>query len=195
MARPGWTGLPQERSSIGRAPVSKTGGCEFDSRRSCLIPFVSPDSERASVSREIASNTPQPLSANLLRASVYKPSQGRVVRQLTALAIWLIVAMGCYRLSLFLRGGVSDSLWIHSAIPATLLAAGLWFGFRVVNWPRFADFLISVEAEMGKVTWPSKSELIRASVVVILTIVILAISLFLFDVVWQWFFKLIGVAS
>ncbi len=25
----------QERSSIGRAPVSKTGGCEFDSRRSC----------------------------------------------------------------------------------------------------------------------------------------------------------------
>lgn len=147
------------------------------------------------MSREIASNTPQPLSANLLRASVYKPSQGRVVRQLTALAIWLIVAMGCYRLSLFLRGGVSDSLWIHSAIPATLLAAGLWFGFRVVNWPRFADFLISVEAEMGKVTWPSKSELIRASVVVILTIVILAISLFLFDVVWQWFFKLIGVAS
>jgi len=76
-----------------------------------------------------------------------------------------------------------------------MLAAGLWFGFRVVNWPRFADFLISVEAEMGKVTWPSKSELIRASVVVIVTIVILAISLFMFDVVWQWLFKLIGVAS
>lgn len=147
------------------------------------------------MSREIASNTPQPLSANLLRASVYKPSQGRIVRQLTALAIWLIVAMGCYRFSLFLRGGISDNPWIHSAVPAGLLAAGLWFGFRVVNWPRFADFLISVEAEMGKVTWPSKSELIRASVVVILTIVILAIALFLFDIVWQWFFKLIGVAS
>ena len=26
---------PQGRSSIGRAPVSKTGGCEFDSRRPC----------------------------------------------------------------------------------------------------------------------------------------------------------------
>jgi len=147
------------------------------------------------VSREIASNSPQPLSANLLTASVYKPSQGRIVRQLTALAIWLIVALGCYRLGLFLRGGVSDNVWIHTAIPGVMLAAGLWFGFRVVNWPRFADFLISVEAEMGKVTWPSKSELIRASVVVIVTIVILAISLFMFDVVWQWLFKLIGVAS
>jgi len=29
--------IPQERSSIGRAPVSKTGGCEFDSRRSCCF--------------------------------------------------------------------------------------------------------------------------------------------------------------
>ena len=28
--------LPQGRSSIGRAPVSKTGGCEFDSRRPCI---------------------------------------------------------------------------------------------------------------------------------------------------------------
>jgi preprotein translocase subunit SecE len=151
--------------------------------------------ERASVSREIASNTPQPLTANLFRASVYKASQGRIVRQLTALAIWMIVAMGCYRLSIFLRGGVSDSPWVHTAVPMGLLAAGLWFGFRLVNWPRFADFLISVEAEMAKVTWPSKGELIRASVVVIMTLVILALALFMFDVIWQYLFSLLGIAS
>ncbi len=64
-------------------------------------------------------------------------------------------------------------------IPALALIAGAWFGFRVVNWPRFADFLIAVEAEMNKVTWPSKDELIRAAIVVIFTIFFLAIALFL----------------
>ena len=32
----------EERSSIGRAPVSKTGGCEFDSLRSCFVSGCSP---------------------------------------------------------------------------------------------------------------------------------------------------------
>jgi preprotein translocase subunit SecE len=80
-------------------------------------------------------------------------------------------------------------------IPAVLLAAGLWFGYRVVNWPRFADFLIAVEAEMNKVTWPGKDELIRASIVVMFTIFFLAVSLFAFDIIWLQFFSFIGVTS
>jgi preprotein translocase subunit SecE len=148
------------------------------------------------VSREIATTNSQPLAANLFQASVYKPSQGRVVRQVTALAIWVVVALGCYRLSIALRGMFSPSnAWMESAIPLVLFFAGAWIGFRLVNWPRFADFLIAVEAEMAKVSWPAKPELIRASIVVIVTILILAITLFLFDVVWQWFFSFIGVTS
>ncbi len=80
-------------------------------------------------------------------------------------------------------------------IPAVVLIAGLWFGYRLVNWPRFADFLIAVEAEMNKVTWPSKDELIRASIVVMFTIFFLAMALFLFDIIWQVFFDFIGVTS
>lgn len=147
------------------------------------------------MSREIATTNTKPLTAYLFQASVYKPSQGRIVRQLTALAIWVIFALGCYRLSILLRGAMPNAAWAESGIPALLFAGGLWFGFRLVNWPRFADFLISVEAEMAKVTWPGKPELIRASIVVIVTILILAITLFLFDIVWQWFFKLIGVTN
>jgi len=147
------------------------------------------------VSREIATTNTQPLTAYLFQASVYKPSQGRIVRQLTALAIWVIVSLGCYRLSILMRGSMPSAPWAEAGIPALLFASGLWFGFRLVNWPRFGDFLISVEAEMAKVTWPGKPELIRASIVVIVTILILAITLFLFDIVWQWFFKLIGVTS
>jgi preprotein translocase subunit SecE len=51
----------------------------------------------------------------------------------------------------------------------------------VVNIPSFADFLISVEGEMNKVSWPSRGELFRASVVVILVIFFLAFLLFAYD--------------
>ncbi len=147
------------------------------------------------MSRDIAGTNSVPLTTELFQSTVYKPNQGRIVRQLTALAIWVVVALGCWSLYGSLRGGLESGSYLIPAIPAVALMAGLWFGFRVVNWPRFADFLIAVEAEMNKVTWPSKDELIRASIVVILTIFILAISLFLFDVMWQAIFNFIGVTS
>lgn len=150
------------------------------------------------MSRDIAGSNSAALAVELLHTSVYKPNQGRIVRQLTALAVWVIVALGCWRLYGSLRGVFEVGTYmtyLTPGIPAVLLAAGLWFGFRVVNWPRFADFLIAVEAEMNKVTWPGKDELIRASIVVMFTIFFLAVALFLFDIVWQAFFDFIGVTS
>jgi preprotein translocase subunit SecE len=94
-----------------------------------------------------------------------------------------------------LRSTLDSGSYLIPGIPAVLLAAGVWFGYRVVNWPRFADFLIAVEAEMNKVTWPGKDELIRASIVVMFTIFFLAIALFAFDIVWQQFFSFIGVTG
>lgn len=130
--------------------------------------------------------------AELFHSSVYKPNQGRIVRQATALAIWVTVALGCWSLYATIRGGGGPASYV---IPVALFAAGLWFGFRIVNWPRFADFLIAVEAEMNKVTWPGREELIRASLVVIFTIFFLAMALFLFDIVWQFIFEFIGVTG
>ena len=144
------------------------------------------------MSREVAGASP-PLTTELLHGSVYKRNQGRLVRQLTCLAIWIIVALGCWRLSVFLNGSFPANQWLEFAIPAALLVVGGWVGYRLVNWPRFADFLIAVEAEMKKVSWPSRAELIRASIVVIFTIFFLAMILFLFDIIWQAIFKAVGV--
>ena len=55
---------------------------------------------------------------------------------------------------------------------------GLWASYRVVNLPAFADFLIAVEAEMNKVSWPTRPELFRASMVVLILIFALAFILF-----------------
>jgi len=66
-------------------------------------------------------------------------------------------------------------------VPFALLAGGLWASFRVVQFPPFADFLISVEGEMNKVSWPARGELLRASVVVMFVIFFLAFILFAYD--------------
>jgi preprotein translocase subunit SecE len=79
-------------------------------------------------------------------------------------------------------------------MPACLGALGMWLGYRLINWPRFADFLISVEAELNKVSWPKKTELYRASMVVIFTMALLALLLFCYDAIWQWLFDMLGVS-
>jgi len=62
-----------------------------------------------------------------------------------------------------------------------------------VNMPRFADFLIAVEAEMNKVSWPSRGELIRSSLVVIFVLFFLMGVLFGFDLFWGLVFEAIGI--
>ncbi len=147
------------------------------------------------MSREVASSqsSSTPLMSEMMSAGVYKRNQGRLVRQLSCIAVWAVVGIGCWRLYETLKG--SDNTWVELGVPAAILLAGLWVGYRLVNWPRFADFLIAVEAEMNKVSWPSKTEMIRSSIVVIFTIFFLAMTLFLFDVIWQWLFRVIGVTS
>lgn len=146
------------------------------------------------MSREIAS-TSGPLISELMKTGIYKPNQGRLVRQLTCLAIWIAFALGSWRLSVWLAGSFGSASWLEMAIPGMTLLFGAWFGFRFVNWPRFADFLIAVEAEMAKVSWPSQTELVRASIVVIFTMIFLALVLFAFDAVWQAVFQALGVTA
>lgn len=77
---------------------------------------------------------------------------------------------------------------VHTAAAPTMFAVfllGCWAAFRLIQLPVFADFLISVEAEMNKVTWPKRGELWRASMVVILTIFVLAGLLYAYDFIWS----------
>ena len=126
----------------------------------------------------------------LFQVGVYKRSQGRIARQVTFAALAISFALAAWRLSY-------HYMWISSTVAmilsAVLLVGGMWISFRVVNVPRFADFLIAVEAEMNKVSWPSKGELIRSSVVVIFVLFFLMAVLFGFDLVWGILFEAIGI--
>ena len=121
---------------------------------------------------------------------LYKRNQGRLTRQITAICIMAVVLWGAWSLSTTLLADYERP--VRQGIPLAIAAAGLWFAFRVVNFPKFADFLISVEVEMDKVSWPDKTYLIRATMVVLGVMILMAAFLAAFDVFWFGLFDFIG---
>jgi preprotein translocase subunit SecE len=127
----------------------------------------------------------------LLHVGVYKRSQGRITRQVTFAALAATIALGLLRLSLTLAG---KGMEYQFGVPLALLLVGLWISYRVVNVPAFADFLIAVEAEMNKVSWPSRTELFRATIVVLIVIFFLGFFLAGCDVIWKLFMsRVLGI--
>ncbi len=137
----------------------------------------------------------------LFQLGIYKRSQGRVARQATFAVLALFVLVAAWRLSVTAinwrlpgLGGNGEHL-LRFGLPGALGLVGIWISFRLVNIPSFADFLIAVEAEMNKVSWPTRQELIRSSIVVILLIVVMALILFGYDIFWRQLLSLLGVVQ
>lgn len=142
-------------------------------------------------------------------AKFFKPSQGRIVRQVTGVIVALVFVLAAWRTNATLLADIPDTVdlkipftnivlfpntfgsVIRVGIPALIALAGCWLAFRLVNWPPFANFLISVEAEMDKVSWASLDYLKRATAVVLVCMVVLGGYLFLCDVIWQQLFRFI----
>jgi preprotein translocase subunit SecE len=123
--------------------------------------------------------------AELFRLNLYKRSQGRFARQVTFAVLAVIVALGAWRLNVWLEGRADADRQLGYVVPLGVLVLGWWIIFRLVQLPKFADFLISVEGEMNKVTWPKQGELIRASLVVMAVIFLLAALLYFYDLIWK----------
>jgi preprotein translocase subunit SecE len=146
------------------------------------------------------------LLSDLLQPGLYKRSQGRIARQLTFAAMAIAMAVGCWRLDITMQTwawfkswarGMELTVGVFAPIVALAVFAPLiWICYRIVNIPRFADFLIAVEAEMNKVSWPSRTELIRASLVVLFVVFLMATVLFGYDLLWEWIINdLIGISG
>jgi len=127
---------------------------------------------------------------NMVQTGLYKPMQGWYARLYTALGLGLIAAAGVYRV----YGAVEDNtpLW-RLGIPGAIALVLGWFIFRVVQFPPFAEFLIATEAEMNKVSWTSKEDLYRSTMVVLTTVLLMAVFLFVVDWLWLFILRNIGV--
>lgn len=68
-----------------------------------------------------------------------------------------------------------------SALFFLLLA--LFFYWASFCHARYSEFLIETEAELRKVSWPNRDELIGSSTVVVITVIVLSVYLGLVDIV------------
>ncbi len=140
-------------------------------------------------------------------ARSYKPNQGRLVRRFTMLGVLLIVGTGVNTL---LESKAFTGHWtiripftlnllkedhrlavtllpdIRYTAPLLLIALGIWFAWRVVNYPTFADFLIATEAELNKVSWVTRKRLMQDTVVVLIFLMLFTVFLLAVDSLWGW---------
>jgi preprotein translocase SecE subunit len=128
--------------------------------------------------------------------SIYKPTQGYWTRVLTAIGGAALVLWGAQWLLMRLEGlqGSTVQQVIRFGVPLVwIIGLGLAMYWAIGRSPRVIDFFISVEGEMKKVNWSSRQEVIGATKVVLLFVVLFSLMLAAVDVVFKEFFSLIGV--
>lgn len=87
-------------------------------------------------------------------------------------------------------------IWLQGPAALTLFLVGLgliyWFvGIRA----RSVDFLIATDAEMKKVNWSSRKTIVDSTWMVVGASVLIAGLIYIIDIIFQWFFALIGVLA
>jgi preprotein translocase subunit SecE len=122
---------------------------------------------------------------------IYKQGQGTYTRMCSALGAAIIVGLGC--LQLYGKLQAADfSLWVEIMVPAALFCVLSFWVFWLVNRPTVADFMVSAEGEMKKVSWSSRQEIIVSTFIVIVVMFIMAVLLgvtdFGFQLIFMWLF-------
>jgi preprotein translocase subunit SecE len=104
-------------------------------------------------------------------------------------------------LTFFIGDKLINFIWSYFADPKELLISGvsailgLLTGYLLYRHPTVRPLADEVAMEMSKVTWPSRRETWYSTLVVIITSVIAAVYLGLFDTLWSAFTDLIYATS
>lgn len=125
--------------------------------------------------------------------SIYKSGQGYWTRTLTAVGVGTLVLAGlAWLLTSFTIGG-EYQYYIQAGIVVVVIAFFAGLMWWLLNKPRIADFMIATELEMKKVAWPSRSDLVNFTIVVIVGTLFMAALLWVVDLGFASFFKAIGI--
>lgn len=124
---------------------------------------------------------------------IYKSGQGYWTRMGTAWGTAILVLSGCAWLFDELKLVRHNTIyWQAGCIAAVVLFFSV-FTYWLLNKPRVADFMIATEAEMKKVNWPSRREIVGSTWVVICGTFLIAALLFVVDLIFAGIFRQIGV--
>ena len=117
----------------------------------------------------------------------YKRGQGKYTRLCSAFAAAIIAGLGCWRLYEKLQA--SDlGLWVETMVPAGLFVVSGLLIYWLANKPSVADFMITAEGEMKKVSWSSRQEIAVSTFIVIVVVILMATLLGTTDLSFRAFF-------
>lgn len=127
--------------------------------------------------------------------AIYKSGQGYWTRMISASAFGLLLAQGTYWIWSKIGSGGTDTMKYVAGGLAFVFLAGMG---SLVFWllgrnPRSVDFLIATEAEMRKVNWSTRREIMNSTGVVIVTMLAIAVFCFVCDRAFAWGFLQVGV--
>lgn len=126
---------------------------------------------------------------------LYKPDGAKASRGLIAFALGALLLYGSVSLYEYFDGtdwakpfgGFGEVLGEEFPLSPRTLAAmlvivgsaiGIWL---TVNYAKLVDFLIETEAELKKVSWPSQSQVVSSSAIVVLLTVVMGVYIGLVD--------------
>ncbi len=129
-------------------------------------------------------------------AVVYKPSQGYWTRTMSAVAAGVLaVATGAWvwqKLGVFNYS--FDPIYAQAAgAGVTILIIGLVVYWLVGRKRSSCEFLIATDSEMKKVNWSTRREIVGQTWVVIGVSFIIAMILFVTDLIFAYFSRLAGI--
>ncbi len=118
---------------------------------------------------------------------IYKRGQGKYTRLCSAFGGAIIAGLGC--LQLYKQLQATDlGLWTQTMVPAGLFVVLCLLIFWLVNRETVADFMISAEGEMKKVSWSTRKEVAVSTFIVIMVVALMSTLLGLSDLLFRVFF-------
>ncbi|MGI5831600.1 MAG: preprotein translocase subunit SecE [Thermoguttaceae bacterium] len=126
----------------------------------------------------------------LFSGKQYKPSLGKIARRSTFFGLAVLFLAGAWATY---RENLYADLRTSAIVAGVFFLVGCWISFRVIHIPSFAEFLISVEAEMRKVSWPSRKELKQTTYVVLVVMALITLLVFSYDVIFSMVFRALDI--
>ena len=143
--------------------------------------------------------------------AIYRKGEGLWSRGASAAILFATALFGCRRLADALAGfgwgrsellhtrlGVLTSGWVAAGALLAACGAGLW---TLMNHAKAVDFLVDMEQELRKVSWPVDRtrvdfsgryrELTQSSLIVISSVLVLAATLFFYDLLLGAFIRVV----
>jgi len=121
--------------------------------------------------------------------TIYKNGQGNVARAVTALSglglgCWAAYSIGTNIPNLVVR------IIVMILLGAAITGTGVYFA---LFHEKTVDLLIETQTEMRKVSWPAQKEFVGSTIVVIVSVLVLAVFIWTVDQLSVWILTLIGV--